>query len=165
MAYLFVCSNNMHRKIKLIEALRSAAAEITHSPHYQWGHMGSCNCGFLAQKLTGLTRAEIHAFALQKQGDWADQLNDYCPGSGYPMDRLIFDLLQHGLSRTGLSQLERLSNPAVRDAVKQKHGLENLSCNKAEDTAVYMKAWAGLLEEELLEEINVEDIPENLSLC
>ena len=52
--------------IELIKALRNTANSIERSQHYQWGHMGSCNCGFLAQEITKMTKAEIHARAMQR---------------------------------------------------------------------------------------------------
>jgi hypothetical protein len=48
-----------------IALLRKTAASIEKSPHYQWGHMGSCNCGFLAQEITRLSKDEIHACAMK----------------------------------------------------------------------------------------------------
>ena len=54
----------------LIHALRQTASRLAESESYQWGHMGQCNCGYLAQTITGLTAAEIHASALERQGDW-----------------------------------------------------------------------------------------------
>ena len=50
--------------LDLIAALRRTARKINDGAPYQWGHMGSCNCGNLAQELTKLTKAEIHAHAL-----------------------------------------------------------------------------------------------------
>jgi hypothetical protein len=32
--------------------------------------MGACNCGFLAQEITHLRKAEIHSRAMQSTGDW-----------------------------------------------------------------------------------------------
>ena len=60
----------------LIEAIRNTARSLEKSEKYQWGHMGSCNCGHLAQELTRLNASEIHQRAMQKYGDWNEQLND-----------------------------------------------------------------------------------------
>ena len=68
----------------VIQLLRSTAQELEVCSDYQWGHMGSCNCGFLARNITPLPKNEIHSFAMQRPGDWSEQLNDYCPGSGLP---------------------------------------------------------------------------------
>jgi hypothetical protein len=62
--------------LELIEALRKTANKLTNSNNYQWGHMGACNCGFLAQEVTQFRKEEIHARAMQRYGDWSEQLND-----------------------------------------------------------------------------------------
>lgn len=128
----------------LIEALRSAARKLENHAEYQWGHMGSCNCGHLAQHLLKLSKDEIHAAAMERMGDWSDQLNDYCPSSGLSMDAMIDGLLEHGLSRSELAALERLSNPEI----VAKVGLGYLVHNKREHVIAYLKAWASMLEEE-----------------
>lgn len=146
----------MDKQVKLIIALRQAAEEIRSSAKYEWGHMGSCNCGFLAQQLTGLSRSEIHKGAMEKIGDWTDQLNDYCPNSGYPMDNLIFDLLQNGLSIENLASLERLSDSKVLDSIDNKY--KPLRFNVANDVFIYMNAWASLLEDELMRSISIDSL-------
>lgn len=146
----------MDRQVKLIVALRQAAEEIKSSAKYEWGHMGSCNCGYLAQKLTGQSRSQIHKNAMEKNGDWSEQLNDYCPNSGYPMDNLIFDLLQNGLSVENLASLERLSDSKVLDTIHNKH--KPLRYNVANDVSIYMNAWATLLEEELMRSVSIDDL-------
>ena len=44
-------------KPALIAAIRNTAKKIADSPQYQWGHMGSSNCGQLVQENTQLSRA------------------------------------------------------------------------------------------------------------
>lgn len=68
---------------EIIQALRNTAQTISKSTTYQWGHMGLCNCGFLAQEITHLRKEQIHTRAMQRHGDWTEQLNDYCFTSGY----------------------------------------------------------------------------------
>ena len=43
----------------LIEAIRNTAKKLETGAPYQWGHMGSCNCGNLAQEITDLSEKEI----------------------------------------------------------------------------------------------------------
>ena len=71
---------------ELISALRRTAQRLATDVSYQWGHMGMCNCGHLAQSITGLAHAEIHASALVREGDWEQQANDYCTTSGNLID-------------------------------------------------------------------------------
>ncbi|MEI2422162.1 hypothetical protein V6O07_17920, partial [Arthrospira platensis SPKY2] len=75
--------------IEVIRALRLTADKLEKGSTFQWGHMGSCNCGNLAQTVTHFSKEEIHKYALEKRGNWSDQLIDYCPTSGYPMDMII----------------------------------------------------------------------------
>ena len=84
---------------RLIEALRATAARLSEGAPYQWGHMGSCNCGHLAQVITEHSGADIHAGALRGHGDWSEQVVDYCPTSGLPMDGIITAMLEAGLNR------------------------------------------------------------------
>jgi hypothetical protein len=128
----------------LIEALRSATRKLETHADYQWGHMGSCNCGHLAQHLLKLNKDEIHEAAMERSGDWTEHLNDYCPSSGLRMDQMIDELLKLGLSRKDLQNLERLSDPQVL----KKAGKGYLLHNKREDVIAYLKAWSSLMEEE-----------------
>lgn len=133
----------------LIQALRDTAYQLTAEAPYQWGHMGSCNCGHLAQTITSLTKAEIHARALQRYGDWERQLVDYCPTSGLPFDQTIDEMLALGFSRQDLTYLEKLGDPAVRAAIpfERRNALRH---NQRDDVVLYLRTWADLLEERLL---------------
>ncbi|MFC2186075.1 hypothetical protein ACFCT7_02075 [Fulvivirgaceae bacterium LMO-SS25] len=133
---------------ELIAALRRAASKLSKGAPYQWGHMGSCNCGNLAQELTGLSKGEIHAYALRKYGDWTEQSMDYCVGSEMPMDLLISELLENGLSIEDLRNLEKLEDHDVLQNLPG--GKRHLQHNKREDVVVYMQSWADLLEQKYL---------------
>lgn len=50
----------------LIAILRATANRVESGAEYRWAHMGSCNCGHLAQALTNSSRAEIHRRAQQQ---------------------------------------------------------------------------------------------------
>lgn len=141
---------------RLIAALRRTAEKLRNGASYQWGHMGSCNCGNLAQELTSLTRAEIHANAMAAgRGDWNEQLNDYCPVSGLPMDHLIADMLAAGLSTDDLKHLEKLSDRQVLAGLPD--GRRYLRHNFRDDVVLYLLTWALLLEEQLLSKIKLPD--------
>jgi hypothetical protein len=130
--------------IPVIEALRNAAQRLQKSGAYQWGHMGHCNCGFLAQVVTQKTADEIHTRAMHGHGDWSEQLNDYCPSTGLPMDDLIDELLSFGFERDDLRHLERLSDPQVLSRMPDR-GI-GLKHNRKEDVIAYLRAWSGHLE-------------------
>lgn len=135
--------------LPVIQALRDTAQRLATQAPYQWGHMGSCNCGHLAQTVTRLTKAEIHARAMQRYGDWERQLIDYCPTSGLPIDQTIDEMLALGFSRTDLTHLERLADPAVRAVIpfERRNALRH---NQRDDVVLYLRTWADVLEQDLL---------------
>lgn len=141
--------------LNLISAVRAAAKKLEESTNYEWGHMGACNCGFLAQQVTKLTKAEIHRRAMMSSGDWSEQLNDYCPTSGLPMDDLISDLLAFGFDADELKHLERLSDKEVLEKLPLSE--RYLKHNVKADAVKYMRTWANLLEEKLLQNIKLPE--------
>jgi hypothetical protein len=137
--------------LKIITALRKTASQLENGNRYEWGHMGSCNCGNLAQTITSFSRAEIQKYALQKRGDWSEQLIDYCPTSGYPMDLIIEKMIDFGFTRDDLRHLEWLSDTAILSKI----GVTFLNRNIKSDTILYLKNWANLLEDQLIETIKL----------
>lgn len=126
-----------------IDALVSAAANLEAADDYQWGHMGSCNCGFLAREVSRLDKSTIHRAALQRYGNWTEQLNDYCPTSGLLMDDLITTLLDAGFDIDDLKHLETLSKPEVLRSLPSNS--RDLKHNVKHDAVTYMRAWAAFL--------------------
>ena len=140
--------------LKIISALRKTAAELEKGNRYEWGHMGSCNCGNLAQTITNFSRAEIQKYALEKRGDWTNQLLDYCPTSGYPMDMIIERMLDFGFSQLDLRDLEWLSD----DKILARMNVTFLNRNLKSDTILYFKTWADLLEEQIIDKIKLPNL-------
>jgi len=126
---------------ELISVLDRTIERLAGDTSYQWGHMGMCNCGHLAQSITGLTHAEIHASALVREGDWEEQANRYCPTSGLLIDSVLAAMFALGLSRDDVRHLEKLSDPRVL----QQAGVAYLRRNHREDVLVYLRAWRALL--------------------
>ena len=143
--------------LDLIAALRRTANRIEKGSPYQWGHMGSCNCGNLAQELTTFTKAEIHEFAMMGRGDWNEQVEEFCPTSGLPMDLLIADMLNKGLTTSDLQNLERLSDAKVLARIPL-HRRDQMRHNRRDDVVLYLNEWAILLEEEWLEAVELPDL-------
>lgn len=139
---------------ELIAAIERTITKLQQGASYQWGHMGACNCGNLAQELTKLSKAEIHKYAMQRHGDWNDQLIDYCPTSGYPMDLMVTKMLEYGLTIDDLSHLERLSDPVILSKI-EKDKRDQLNKNRREDVVFYLQTWANLLREKWLSEQEV----------
>lgn len=143
--------------IALIGALRRTALKLSNGSSYQWGHMGTCNCGNLAQELTHYTAPEIHRNAVANgRGDWNEQLNDYCPTTGVQMDTLIFEMLTHGLTVDDLKHLERLSDSTILNRLPGGH--RYLVHNNRHDVVLYLSTWADLLEEEWTAALRFDDI-------
>ena len=140
--------------LKIIDALRKTASQLELGNRYEWGHMGSCNCGNLAQTITSFSRAEIQKYAIEKRGDWSEQLIDYCPTSGLPMDMIIEKMINFGFSRQDLHHLEWLSDKQVLN----KMSIFFLNRNLKSDTILYMKSWANLLEDELIDKIKLPSL-------
>ena len=146
--------------IELIQALRNAAKKIEASNQYQWGHMGLCNCGFLAQEITSRKKEEIHRRAMQGHGDWNEQLNDYCPTSGLLMDELISEMLAFGFDSDDLKHLERLSDSDVLRVLPLAE--RNLKQNIKADVVIYLNVWAKVLESKLIEQISLSEVEHSL---
>jgi len=69
----------------LIQALRETAARLEReSTVYRWSQLAHCNCGHLAQTITGLSPGAIHEAALRHRGDWAEQARTLAPAAGGP---------------------------------------------------------------------------------
>jgi len=131
----------------LIDALRTTAAGLAAGAEYRWTHLGMCNCGQLAQTVTGLSREEIRRMALEKPGEWADQAREYCPASGYPIDHVIGEMIRLGLTRDDVAALEKLSAPEVLRHLPIEERM--LDFRDREHVVRYMNAWADLLEQAL----------------
>jgi hypothetical protein len=140
---------------ELIAAFRRTISKLKNNAPYEWGHMGACNCGNLAQEITQLSKAEIHQYAMQKSGDWNDQLVDYCPTSGYPMDLMIQKLVEAGLTVDELKHLEKLSDPEVLSHIEFPTRYQ-LKKNNKEDVILYLETWTLLLENEWIGKFIVE---------
>lgn len=146
--------------LKIIDALRKTANQLQNGSRYEWGHMGSCNCGNLAQTVTSFSKAEIQKYALEKRGDWSEQLIEYCPTSGFPMDLIIEKMIDFGFSKQDLRHLEWLSDQEILQEILKNKTITHLSRNSKQDTILYMKTWANMLEDKLISVITL-DIKDN----
>ncbi len=133
--------------VKLIDILQQTVAMLESSDQYQWGHSGACNCGHLAQVITGYDKAQIHYWAMQKGGDWTDNSADYCDSSGYEIDRVIEIMLGVGLQLEDIQDIENLSNPRI--LAHLPNGKKSLNHNQKDDVLLYFRTWIDLLEQEL----------------
>jgi len=131
----------------LVEALRATAARLTAGSRYQWGHLGQCNCGHLVQTVCRLPPGRIHELALEREGDWEQLANAYCPTSRLAIDDVISELVALGLTTEDIGHLEKLDDPAILAALPGGHRW--LRRNDRGDLVDYLTTWAALLEREL----------------
>ncbi len=132
---------------QVIEALRNTAERLKNGAEYKWTHMGSCNCGHLAQTITTLPKSKIHAYALEKEGDWKEKSIDFCPQSGYPIDHIISAILEIGFTTDDIRHLERLSSPRILKRIPKS--LRPLNHKDRDAVIVYLNTWADMLEEQI----------------
>lgn len=138
--------------ILLIEALRETAARLRNGAHYAWGNHGACNCGNLAQVVTKLSKEEILAYAHTGIGEWSELAEDYCGITSAPAGLLISKLQEIGLTPTDIHNLEYLEDKNVLQHLPG--GFRWLQRNVREDVIVYFETFAGLLEEQLVNNVS-----------
>ncbi|MEE2758291.1 MAG: hypothetical protein VYA30_16650 [Myxococcota bacterium] len=134
---------------RLIEILKETAKRLESGATYRWTHQGRCNCGHLAQTITGMSPDDIHQIALTGEGEWRDHAQTFCENSGLAVDDLITQLLNAGLTIEELGHLEWLSDPEVLRWVPSAQ--LPLDYKRRSDVVAYFKTWAKVLaaEEEL----------------
>lgn len=164
-----------HFSADLIVALRETAARLQREDvTYRWASFAHCNCGHLAQTITGLAPAEIQKRAMRREGDWGRQARDLgqrfpqfdfgdrpaldegawepedlgaCQVTGAPLDEVLGQMYQLGLSPDDVGHLERLSDPEVRRRLG--NSTQDFPHHRKENVVAYLHAWADLLEERL----------------
>jgi hypothetical protein len=163
--------------LRLIEALRETAARLGHRKTvYRWSQLAHCNCGHLAQTITGLSPRAIGEAAARHRGDWAEQARtiappqrvsepDYgsrpaldegawepedlgrCPVAELEMTQIFAELGAWGLDPSDIGALERLDDPDVRRRLRT-NTVDFLQSDRT-NVIAYLLAWADLLEERL----------------
>jgi hypothetical protein len=138
---------------QLIDALRETAQRLRNGAQYAWGNHGACNCGNLVQVVTHLTKGEILRYAHQSIGEWTELAQEFCPVTNAPIDLIIAKLVDIGLTPTDIHHIEYLSD---REVLKNlPGGFRWLRRNNREDAVAYFEAFANLLEEKMLKQINI----------
>lgn len=158
-------------QMTLVVALRETAARLARQDvQYKWSSFAHCNCGHLAQTITGLAPTELQRLAMKGEGDWASQARplqfpefDYgdrpaldegawepfdvgaCQATGAPLDEVLAEMYSLGLSPEDVQHLERLTSPAVRRRLGN-HRVD-FPHHIRENLVAYLNAWADLIEE------------------
>lgn len=143
-----------HPTIELIDALRETATRLRNGAHYAWGHHGACNCGNLLQVVTKLSEGEILRYAHTGTGEWTELAEEFCPVTNAPLTLVISRLEAIGLTPTDIHNIEYLADKKVLHHLPG--GFRWLKRNKREDAIDYFEAFANLLEEELLQNIDIK---------
>ncbi len=139
--------------IELINALRLTASNLRNGAYHSWGHHGACNCGNLVQSVTNFTKEEILQYAHTGTGEWTELAIEFCPATNAPIALVFTRLEQIGLTPTDIHHIEYLSDKEV--LAQLPGGLRWLKRNKKEDAVDYFEAFANLLEEQWLQQIDV----------
>jgi hypothetical protein len=126
-------------------ALRETAARLEGGARYEWGHVGRCNCGHLAQTVAALDDRAILRLFGQELGEWSEHARGRCAATNQDLEALFQVLHKAGLSRTDLLHLEHLSDPAVLRRLPDERR-RALRRNERADVAVYMRALADEVE-------------------
>ena len=158
---------------RLVVALRETAARLRREDvTYRWASFAHCNCGHLAQTITGLGPDEIQRRAMRREGDWANQARDHafpsfdfgdrpaldegawepenvgaCQVTGAPLDEVLDQMYALGLTAEDVGRLERLSDPHVRRRLG--NSTQHFAHHRRENVIAYLDAWADLLELQL----------------
>lgn len=109
----------MRATVTLINALRKAADRIETEPSaYDWYVGRQCNCGILAEEVTGAKVAMT--------GSWWRSAEDalQCQQTGRPIEEVFSKLEAIGLSLEAIHDIEWLGN----DEVLSRIGLKSASC-------------------------------------
>jgi hypothetical protein len=137
-----------HATIELVKALKETAARLENGAYHSWGHHGACNCGNLVQTVTHFTQDEILTYAHEGAGEWTELAQEFCPITNAPINLIMKKLETIGLTPTDIHHIEYLSDRAVLQNLEG--GFRWLKRNNKADAVAYFKAFAAMLETQLL---------------
>jgi hypothetical protein len=143
-----------HPNITLITALRNAATQLKEGAHYAWGHHGACNCGNLLQVITKLSKEEILTYAHTSPGEWTEIAEESCQITHTPAGLLIQQLESIGLTTTDIRHIEYLTDRAILEQLEG--GFRWLKRNERADVIAYFEAFARLLEDQLVANVQID---------
>ncbi|NQY99793.1 MAG: hypothetical protein HRT45_03885 [Bdellovibrionales bacterium] len=133
-------------KERLIHYLEKTVDLLRSTSHYEWGNSGACNCGHLAQVITGFKGKDIHRWSLEKHGEWTDKAELYCENSGYKIDNVISIMIKAGLQIEDINHIEYLDHPDI--LAELSDGRRQLERNLKEDVMTYFECWISLLKKQ-----------------
>jgi hypothetical protein len=97
--------------------------------------------------MTDRTGKDILRIAHTGIGEWTEIAEDWCPVSDLPADRLVGELMQHGLTPSDIRHIEHLDDREVLERLPG--GFRWLERNRRDDVSAYLETMAEMLQERL----------------
>ena len=131
---------------QLIDGLLTAADWIeTGKVDYAWGCSESCNCGVLAQVITGLPADEIYT----TESTWSKEAIRVCDLTGLPLNEIVKTLIKAGMTKTDFINLEFLVDDGKVPDEWWYDDPRSAYYAQKENVVKYMRDWAARLQENL----------------
>lgn len=126
---------------QLMDGLRTAAEWIESGKvEYQWTECGKCNCGILAQAITGMSALEVHNSLVL--GLWRGHFEPYYTEE---LPLVIKQMMAAGMKQEDFDKLESLT-----EVDRGEDFIELPPYKNPVEVVAYMRTWADSLERELL---------------
>ncbi|MGA0059943.1 MAG: hypothetical protein ACO3RU_10180, partial [Planctomycetota bacterium] len=103
----------MTANLRLAFALRKTADRLADGARYEWGHVGRCNCGHVAQTLTDFDDRQILRIFGQDLSEWTEHARNRCADTNRDLVALFDVLHTAGMSHEDVLHLENLSDPRI----------------------------------------------------
>lgn len=139
-----------------LEALKHAIQELKAGKFYKWTEMSACNCGIVAQSVTGYDSQTLHKKI--HDGTMIDLWGESavaCGVSGLPINEVLQALFDAGFTKAEIQSLEQCSDgrvlaeagidlrkPCYQDGKRTSHKAHKKTLIK------YLEAWVRLIERE-----------------
>lgn len=156
----------MEKRKNLIMALKLAAGALEkNTVIYDWKQQASCNCGIVAQALTGMHKSELEkyvsvafssfingrpitdpvAFNNKLDRTWKNLVIQKCSITGKPVSEILSLLLSKGLTTEDIMHLEYMENPAILERSGIKTGITTtITEHEVEEEEIVKKGFLGI---------------------
>lgn len=173
--------NIADRPLSLAVHLRRVDDLLKHNAvRYEWRQCSDCNCGLVAQAITGKTPSELDElinaeFSRSPYLDrtWTEIAGTLCPITGVPSSILFRQLYDAGMRFEDFSHLENLNNQDIiakvntlyfewttqeRFFLPNKRTKTNIRMQRSRHSSLraYLGAWAAMIEEHHAQMANAE---------
>lgn len=140
-----------------LEALKHAVGELKNGKDYDWLESHQCNCGIVAQSVTGMKNTP-HKLAVRGIGSWGLSI---CGASGMPYYKVFQWLFDAGFTKKDIMNLEGLCDEKICGEMGMPIRLNmcgtNEGCNDKNNLIAYLEAWIRIIEKE--QEPQVKELP------